>query len=1497
MDNLRALRRLFRLTSILVLPGLLVICQNVHARRGLHPRLYHSHLFVTDPLRRSERDLSTSEQEPLYPMPTRREILRMLRHSKPGVLVFWSPFHDPRVHENAPPGVHVTTVRALDESAPGKPVAYSLLDVKDFNHFHLNHVTGNLTTARAITRKVGDKYVVIVAAVSQGVTEVKTMQIEVTVPNQYPPRFEHPVYRAEVHQTRTRPGYRVLQVRAHDPDPVPYNAEVYYRLEAGPESTRALRYVALDGITGEVMLNRSLSDVGDSTIEFTVVAEDGGSPMKQDRARVEILVKTISDPQNTRAVVLNETSVRICWQRPLYGNVSGYVVKYRATPENVTSYVNVTTGAVDKCVPVLGLQPWTDYEYRVYAWNGREEGIGSPVDRFVTRIDYCVMNVCKHGACEATDALPGYRCLCDPGFYGDACEHFDPCSENPCKTFGTCVNISHGEYRCDCFTGFSGRNCSDFNPCLLKPSACLHGGVCQSNASHMFTCHCVDGYYGKTCHQYDPCFSSPCLHGARCLNESDVKFSCQCIPGYAGELCEENINECLSSPCKNHGECEDGINSFTCHCPPGYGGPLCELRDTCPEEVQQTDKGSFHWQPTAHGSVAKVECPYGAYNPASEYKYARRKCRLLSDGQTSWMKVSAQHCRYKSFQAAENITSELEFLTHDPRSIRPDQLKGFAEKIEPVVDYAVKDIKIAQAMIHVISNFLALNESIIKEGDADGIAVKKLISVVERFTSEVVLDSGALIIENENLVVKAVAWSPKLLSQGRDFLTFSLRSNGDHYLHEDFSGDVEEQESGDNIVITIPFEALSMAINSSRLAAGEPYRPIHEVEKGPRISFVSYRNDKFFRPAQKNDKSLVSAGQVVLSAKIGESKIENLTDRLVYSYPTYTAASYSCAFWDGQRKEWSTAGITTNRSGNVTVCRSSHMTAFSLLLDPLPGMTMAPHHYRVLSLISYAGCIMSVVGLFFTILTYALFRCLNKDRSGKILLNLCSAMLLLNLAFLVGSLHERFPSLELCMGTAVATHYFLLACLAWMGIEAAHMYQMLVHVFATSETCFMLKRVLIAWGIPAAIVGTCLSIDLEPYRTEDDYCVLSSKNPWIYYVAFLGISSCILFINLIVFIMVTRVLFKPRMTGAVTSKSTSQNSTSTTGSGSADNSLPITAAQVRGAFTVMTLLGITWIFGVFAVGEARTVFQYVFCICNSLQGFLIFVVRVLQYPEARVSWSQLATTGTFKKQRGAPSGSWCANSNPSKRNGHSSMVRVTSTSTDSTSTVVFNSNMWNKVENGGPAGSKHTADRLPRFSSVGSLLKNCNVQRDDQMTRAGTLSRKQKSKVITEEPDAKENRKEFYSGDDQVTAVVPSLYAGQEQHIMKSSSLNVSSDPLNFIDQGSRSAANTLTFATSQKAHILFAYAGGETTPIRINGVVTSPEEKPRLESFSTFQRPSPVPSTPHITELPQTRSCTATEQNSVATSEHAATRNTMKTSSEETSCPLKHEAVTTVVS
>jgi len=97
-------------------------------------------------------------------------------------------------------------------------------------------------------------------------------------------------------------------------------------------------------------------------------------------------------------------------------------------------------------------------------------------------------------------------------------------------------------------------------------------------------------------------------------------------------------------------------------------------------------------------------------------------------------------------------------------------------------------------------------------------------------------------------------------------------------------------------------------------------------------------------------------------------------------------------------------------------------------------------------------------------------RCLNRDRSGKILLNLCISLLLMNLAFLLVVVQEYMDKhstvvVNMCTGVTVLTHYVVLTSLMWMLVEAINMYQLLITVFATSETKFMCKRMLAAWGM------------------------------------------------------------------------------------------------------------------------------------------------------------------------------------------------------------------------------------------------------------------------------------------------------------------------------------------------------------------------------------------------------------------------------------------------
>lgn len=130
-------------------------------------------------------------------------------------------------------------------------------------------------------------------------------------------------------------------------------------------------------------------------------------------------------------------------------------------------------------------------------------------------------------------------------------------------------------------------------------------------------------------------------------------------------------------------------------------------------------------------------------------------------------------------------------------------------------------------------------------------------------------------------------------------------------------------------------------------------------------------------------------------------------------------------------------------------------------------------------------------------------------------------------------------------------------------------------------------------------------------------CFLSQGNQVAFFVALLSPACLVLLINFAIFIMVSRVILRPKFKGQVNGGSDSLN-----------------PAQIRGAFTVMTLLGVTWVFGPLAINEAKLVINYLFTILNSLQGFLIFVFRCCFNPEVRMSWLLLVKTGKFKRRKG-----------------------------------------------------------------------------------------------------------------------------------------------------------------------------------------------------------------------------------------------------------------------
>ena len=133
---------------------------------------------------------------------------------------------------------------------------------------------------------------------------------------------------------------------------------------------------------------------------------------------------------------------------------------------------------------------------------------------------------------------------------------------------------------------------------------------------------------------------------------------------------------------------------------------------------------------------------------------------------------------------------------------------------------------------------------------------------------------------------------------------------------------------------------------------------------------------------------------------------------------------------------------------------------------------------------------------------------------------------------------------------------------------------------------------------------------------------MSHAHLTVYYSAFIGPTCLILLINSTVFFMVLRVILLQGQRGRAVGKVATEN-----GNGAGGANRLMIMAQLRGAVTVMALLGVTWVAGALAIGPVKVVMTYVFCVCNSLQGFVIFIVRVVQYPEARQSFVTLWNTG------------------------------------------------------------------------------------------------------------------------------------------------------------------------------------------------------------------------------------------------------------------------------
>ncbi|KAM8895590.1 adhesion G-protein coupled receptor G2 isoform 1-T1 [Lycaon pictus] len=401
--------------------------------------------------------------------------------------------------------------------------------------------------------------------------------------------------------------------------------------------------------------------------------------------------------------------------------------------------------------------------------------------------------------------------------------------------------------------------------------------------------------------------------------------------------------------------------------------------------------------------------------------------------------------------------------------------------------------------------------------------------------------------------------------------------------------------------------------------------PANDVELASRVQFNFFETPALFQDPSLENFSLIS---YVISSSVANLTVKNLTRNVTITLkhinPSQEDLTVRCVFWDlgrnGGRGGWSSDGCSVkDRKLNETICTCSHLTSFGVLLD-LSRTSLPPAQMMALTFITYIGCGLSSIFLSVTLVTYLAFEKVRRDYPSKILIQLCAALLLLNVVFLLDSWIALYNMRGLCISVAVFLHYFLLVSFTWMGLEAFHMYLALVKVFNTYIRKYILKFCIVGWGVPAVVVTIVLAISPNNYGlgsygkfpngSPDDFCWINSNA--VFYITVVGYFCVIFLLNVSMFIVVLVQLCrikKKKQLGA-------QRKTS--------------IQDLRSVAGLTFLLGITWGFAFFAWGPVNVTFMYLFAIFNTLQGFFIFIFYCVAKENVRKQWRRYLCCGKLR---------------------------------------------------------------------------------------------------------------------------------------------------------------------------------------------------------------------------------------------------------------------------
>ncbi|XP_075059674.1 adhesion G-protein coupled receptor G6 isoform X6 [Mixophyes fleayi] len=630
------------------------------------------------------------------------------------------------------------------------------------------------------------------------------------------------------------------------------------------------------------------------------------------------------------------------------------------------------------------------------------------------------------------------------------------------------------------------------------------------------------------------------------------------------------------------------------------GGLTLKIIDVSPVELcpAEVNPPLYYWPATRPNVTQTIPCLKNSGNNAS------RKCLLGEQNYTTyWDEPDLSDCT----DNAEDLANELLNLTGNGQELTQEKVDNVVQKLKKIVNDANISAELGSTVVNVFSNILSSSDSVLAKSSSQALKTIEALALKIQFLGP----SVSIVSRNLCLGVSKV----NTTSYNGSNFSVGAQSNS-----SDFEIDMKKNQDNPLASVVLPSSLLSNLSESDFYTVS-------------RAQFTFFSKSGLFQDSNLNTKHTQKLNSYVVACSIGNITIRDLTDPVKITVKHRTNqknGNPTCVFWDINKNDgsggWSQAGcrVLTNESNdNETVCLCNHLTNFGILMDLQRNQGLIDQqNSKILTFITYVGCGISAICTAATLLTYIAFEKIRRDYPSKILMNLSTALLFLNLFFLLDSWLASFDIDGLCIAVAALLHFFLLSTFTWMGLEAVHMYIALVKVFNTYIRRYILKFCIIGWGVPAVVVAIVLASTYKEsaYGTGaygqdstgngDAFCWITNNT--VFYVTCAAYFGVMFLMNVAMFIVVMVQICGRN--GKRTNRSFREE----------------VFRNLRSVVSLTFLLGMTWGFAFFAWGEATLALMYLFTIFNSLQGLFIFVFHCALKENVQKQWRRHLCCGKLR---------------------------------------------------------------------------------------------------------------------------------------------------------------------------------------------------------------------------------------------------------------------------